>query len=158
MKKRILLLTAFLALHITVPKLDGAQSGGCSLGGAAVAFGAYDPTSGMALDTTGSLIYRCGQKDHNIIVTLSQGGGTSYPTRRMVHGNNQLFYNLYLDAGRTIIWGDGTGGTQSFTISNPGNNQDLTVPIFGRIPAQQNVSVGNYSDTITITLDRKSVV
>jgi spore coat protein U-like protein len=71
----------------------------------------------------------------------------------MVSGADQLFYNLYLDAARTIIWGDGTGGTQSFFIGNPqGNNQDLSVPMFGRIPASQNVKVGAYTDTVTVTL------
>jgi len=154
MKGRLLVLVAFLALSGPAQRIDGAQSSGCGLGGTNVAFGAYDPTSATAVDTVGSLIYSCTQKDHNIRITLSQGGGTSYATRRMVNGSNQLFYNLYLDAGRTIIWGDGTGGTQAFFTRNPqGNNQDLTVPIFGRIPVLQNVSVGNYSDTITVTLD-----
>ena len=153
MKGRILVLVVFLALHEPVQRIDGAQPSGCSLGGAAIAFGTYDPTSVTALDTAGSLIYRCSQKDHNVIITLGQGGGTSYSTRRMINGSNLLFYNLYLDAGRTIIWGDGTGGTQAFTTRNPqGNNQDLTVPIFGRITALQNVSVGGYNDTITVTL------
>jgi hypothetical protein len=32
-----------------------------------------------------------------------------------------------------VIWGDGIGGTQAFTIGNPqSNNTDLSVPIFGR--------------------------
>ena len=154
MRARIILLSIFLAVNGPVQKLEAAQASGCSLGGAAIAFGAYDPTSVTNLDTAGSLIYRCSQKDHNIIITLSQGGGTSYAARRMVTGSNELFYNLYLDAGRSIIWGDGTGGTQAFTTRNPqGNNQDISVPIYGRIPALQNVSVGNYGDTITVTLN-----
>ena len=125
----------------------------CSLSSAAVVFGSYDPTISAPLDTAGSLVYRCSQRDHNIMITLSQGGGTSFAGRRMVNGADQLFYNLYLDAARTIIWGDGTGGTQSFFIGNPqGNNQDLSMPIFGRIPSSQNVKVGAYSDTITVTL------
>ncbi len=124
----------------------------CSLSGAAIAFGNYDPISLTPLDTAGAVVYRCGSSDHNITITLSRGGGTSFATRRMVNGAEQLFYNLYRDAARTVIWGDGTGGTQAYTIGNPQNNQDTSVPIFGRAPAGQNVSVGNYSDTITVTL------
>ena len=140
-------LIAWLALPI-----NSAQAA-CSLSGAAIAFGNYDPISLTPLDTAGSVVYRCAQQDHNITITLSRGGGTSFTTRRMVKGTEQLFYNLYRDAARTAIWGDGTGGTQSFFIGNPqANNTDLSVPIFGRIPAGQNVSVGSYSDTITVTL------
>jgi len=88
------------------------------------------------------------------MITLSIGNGTSYATRRMVSGGEQLFYNLYRDAARQVIWGDGTGGTQAYLIKNPqGNNQDISVPIFGRIPPSQNVGVGSYSDTITVSLN-----
>lgn len=139
-------------LHAVMFLPDPAQAA-CSLSGAAIAFGNYDPLSVQTLDSTGSVVYRCAQQDHNIMITLSRGGGTSYATRRMVNGTDQLFYNLYRDAARTIIWGDGTTGTQAFFIGNPqANNQDLSVPIFGRIPSSQNVKTGAYTDTITVTL------
>lgn len=125
----------------------------CSLGGGSVAFGAYDPISLAPLDTIGSLVFQCSQKDHNVMITLSRGSGTSFATRRMLNGSQQLLYNLYRDIGRTIIWGDGSGGSQAYLINNPQpNNRDIRVPIFGRIPAGQNVKVGSYADTITITL------
>ncbi len=125
----------------------------CSSGGASVAFGTYDALSLAPLDTIGSLVFQCNQKDHNVMITLSRGSGSSFSTRRMVNGSQQLFYNLYRDTGRTIVWGDGSGGTQAFQITNPQpNNRDITLPIFGRIPPGQNVKVGTYSDTITITL------
>jgi len=153
MNARMLFIAALLVLAVTTTRANAAQpTSGCSIGGAAIAFGAYDPTGAIALDTAGTVIYRCGQRDHNIMITLSQGGGTSYATRRMVKGADQLFYNLYRDAGRTVIWGDGSAGTQAYTIQNPPNTQDVTVPIFGRIPALQNAGEGVYSDTITVTL------
>jgi spore coat protein U-like protein len=70
----------------------------------------------------------------------------------MVKGTDQLFYNLYRDAGRTVIWGNGGAGTQAYIVQNPPNNQDINVPIFGRIPALQNAGEGVYSDTITVTM------
>lgn len=126
----------------------------CSLGGVAVAFGAYDSLTLQSVDTIGSLVFQCNQKAHNVMITLSPGSAASYAARRMLNGSQPLFYNLYRDVGRTIIWGDGSGGTQAYFIKNPQpNNQDITVPIFGRIPASQNVGVGSYSDTITVTLN-----
>ena len=147
------ILAVVIATSVVLLQPESARAA-CSLGGAAVAFGAYDSLSLQPFDTIGSLVFQCNRKDHNVMITLSRGSGTSYASRRMVNGSQQLFYNLYRDAGRTIIWGDGSGGTQAFFISNPQpNNQDISVPIFGRIPPAQNVGVGSYSDTITVTLN-----
>ena len=149
--KRFIIATV-IALCTALSPLGSAQAA-CSLGGASIAFGTYDPLSLQPLDTIGSLVFRCTQRDHNIMILLSRGGGSSYSLRRMANDNEQLLYNLYRDAGRTVIWGDGSGGTQAYFINNPQpNNQDLSVPIFGRIPANQNIAVGNYADTITVTL------
>jgi len=71
----------------------------------------------------------------------------------MLKGSEALNYNLYLDAARTIIWGDGTAGTQTYFIKNPTNNQDVTVPVYGRVPTGQSVSKGTYSNTITVTIN-----
>ena len=131
----------------------GAARANCSLGGAAVAFGSYDALSPSPFDTIGSMVFQCNPKDHNIMITLSTGNSSSYSTRSMVNGGQQLLYNLYRDTGRTIIWGDGSSGSQAYMNNNPQpNNRDIIVPIFGRIPPGQNVKVGTYSDTITVTL------
>jgi spore coat protein U-like protein len=144
-------LLVWIGLQTVLLVPDVAQAA-CRLSSAAIAFGNYDPLIATALDTAGSVVYRCAPQDRNITITLSRGGGTSFATRRMVNGTDRLFYNLYRDAARTTIWGDGTNGTQSYFIGNPANNQDISVAIFGRIPASQNVKVGAYTDTITVTL------
>jgi spore coat protein U-like protein len=69
----------------------------------------------------------------------------------MLKGSEPLNYNLYLNAARTTIWGDGTGGTQEFTDHTPPFGRSIVVPIYGRIPALQDVSVGSFSNTITVT-------
>ncbi|HEY3153208.1 MAG TPA: spore coat protein U domain-containing protein [Candidatus Binatia bacterium] len=33
------------------------------------------------------------------------------------------------------------------------NNQDISVPIYGRIPAGQGAGVGNYTNTLTVTIN-----
>jgi len=125
----------------------------CSLGGAAIAFGSYDALNPLPFDTIGSMVFQCNQRDHNVMITLGRGTGSAYATRYMVNGSQQLSYNLYRDTGRTIIWGDGSGGSQAYILKNPQpNNRDIIVPIFGRIPPGQNAKVGTYTDTITVTL------
>lgn len=126
----------------------------CSISATLIVFGSYDVLNAAPHDITGTLVYRCQGRDKNITITLDRGGAASFATRRMLGGGNQLFYNLFMDAARTVIWGDGSGGTQFLFVRNPQpNNRDITVPIFGRIPPSQNVGVGSYNDTITVTLN-----
>ena len=71
----------------------------------------------------------------------------------MLKSSEALTYNLYLDASRTTIWGDGTGGTQAYSDPSAKKNQSVTVTIYGRIPAGQDVSAVSYSNTITATIN-----
>jgi spore coat protein U-like protein len=117
-------------------------------------FGSYDVMVTTPLDTTGNIVFRCTQRDHNIQITVSRGSAPSFAARLMVNNSEQLIYNLYLDAARTIIWGDGSGGSQAFFARNPqGNNQDIIVPLYGRIPARQDRGIGAYADTVIVTLN-----
>jgi len=125
----------------------------CSLSSTSISFGTYDVFSTSPLDTNGSIVYRCGNADNNISISLDRGGASSFNPRRMLNGSQVLNYNLYLDAARTIIWGDGTSGTQTYFIKNPPNNQDVTIPLYGRVPTGQSVSKGAYSNTITVTIN-----
>ena len=86
-------------------------------------------------------------------MTLDRGGAVTFDPRRMLKGTEALSYNLYLDAARTKIWGNGTGVSQVYTNANPPNNRNVTVTIFGRVPAQQDVSAGAYSNTIIATIN-----
>ena len=126
----------------------------CSLTSTSMAFGTYDVLAPTPLDTTGSIVYRCGPLDFLIRITLDRGGAASFANRRMLNGSEQLSYNLYLNAARTIVWGDGSEGTQVYFILNPQpNNRDITIPIYGRIPARQDRRVGAYTNTIIVTLN-----
>jgi len=126
----------------------------CSLTSTSIAFGIYDIFSPSPLDTLGQIIFRCGNNDHDVSISLDKGGAPTFNPRRMLNGANTLNYNLYLDAARTVIWGDGSSGTQNFFVRNPQpNNRDISVPIYGRVPAGQAPSVGNYSNTVTVTIN-----
>jgi spore coat protein U-like protein len=118
-----------------------------------VAFGAYDRTSGTALDSSGSVTYQCGIAGllDVLTITMSTGNGT-YASRTMLNGANPMSYNLYTNAGRTTVWGDGSSGTAVYGPVTL-NLLAITVPVYGRIPPGQNVAVGSFSDTIVVTLN-----
>ena len=119
----------------------------------AIVFGNYDIFNNAPLDTVGTLVYRCGQTDQNITIALDTGGASSFANRRMLKGSEPLHYNIYLDAARTIIWGDGSGGSKAYFIKNPQpNNADITIQVYGRIPAGQSVSAGTFSNELTVTM------
>jgi spore coat protein U-like protein len=111
----------------------------------AVAFGAYDWKSAVPTDSAGTITYTC---DGGALIILSQGSSGTYTQRTMVSGANQLGYNLYVDAARTQVWGDFSGGT---TIKLVGAGALVAVPVYGRMPTAQNVPPGSYADTVTVT-------
>jgi spore coat protein U-like protein len=134
---------ALLALALP----GAARAATCTINaGGAVSFGVYDWTTATPTDSVGTITYTC--TGGNAVIFLSQGSSGTYTQRTMLAGGNSLGYNLYTDAARTQVWGDFfNGGTVVFAPA--GNNVQL--PVYGRIPAGQNVPPGSYSDSITVT-------
>jgi spore coat protein U-like protein len=132
-----------------------AAIGSCSFNSVSgVNFGAYDVFNNSHTDSTGSITYSCLNLLSTITIDLSQGNASSYATRQMRQGASfTLDYNLFLDANRTTIWGDGTGGSSRYGPIMPPLLTQVTVTVYGRIPARQNVRVGPYTDTITATIN-----
>jgi len=124
----------------------------CTISATPVSFGTYNVFSSTPLDSTGSVIFNCDNRA-NITITLNNGGATTFNPRRMLNGSEPLNYNLYRDAARTAIWGDGTGGTQVYSDPRTPRNQNVTLTVYGRIPAGQDVSVGTYTNTVTATIN-----
>jgi spore coat protein U-like protein len=71
---------------------------------------------------------------------------------KLLTGSDFLDYNLFRDNGRTSIWGDGTGGSSSQFILFLIANTPRILTVYGRIPPGQDVSVGQYSDVLTVTV------
>jgi spore coat protein U-like protein len=136
----------------------------CTVTASGVAFGVYDPVLTSPDDSTGTISVRCvytgpgGADSTNYSVTLSTGGGLGFAPRKLSAGSSTLNYNLYRDAGRTQVWGNGTGGTTMITGNikvGPGvgnNTETQNHTVYGRIPAQQDPDSGNYADSILVTL------
>jgi spore coat protein U-like protein len=51
-----------------------------------------------------------------------------------------------------LIWGDGTGGTSTVFLKNVKKNRPVNTTIYAIVPPQQNVSIGTYSDILTVTI------
>lgn len=121
-----------------------------------VSFGTYDVFSGTALDSTGDVTVHCtsvGVSDL-VEIELSTGAGASYAPRTLARaGGGELNYNLYLNAGRSVVWGDGTGSTSVVGPYTPPDDADDVINIYGRVPAGQDVEGGVYSDTVVVTIN-----
>ncbi len=123
----------------------------CTISASGVNFGGYNVFSNTPLDASGTVTFQCSPIAVNVQVQLSRGGAPSFSPRQMRQGGTTLDYNLYLDVARTIIWGDGTAGTQVYSAL-VGALVDIVVPVYGRVPVRQNVPAGAYTDTITATI------
>ena len=147
------LIFASLAALVVLNASEAHAAPSCTISSTSVNFGSYNVFTGSATDSTGSVTINCNGSAHNIIVTLSQGASSTFNPRTMQKGGETLTYNLYRDAARTTIWGDGTGGTSTYTNANPPNNGDVNLTVYGRVPAGQDVSAGTYSDTVAAVIN-----
>jgi spore coat protein U-like protein len=119
----------------------------CAVATTSVAFGSYDPFANTATDGTGTVTVSC---DVAATYTVAINAGTSGSfNRSLASGNHLLAYNLFVDATRTSVWGDGTAGTSRLSSSGTG----AVHTVYARIPALQNVTAGSYADALTVTLE-----
>lgn len=117
------------------------------------AFGTYAPGNPTPHDVTGNIDVRCMGQPGFFTATLSTGSSGSFAQRQMLSGATPMAYNLYIDPARTLVWGDGTGGSLTlFRRKTRFGRQNFTLPVYGRIPPTQSVSPGLYSDDIVVTI------
>lgn len=143
---------AAAALGLLLLAAPGATHAACTIGATGVSFGAYDVFSAVPVDATGSVVFQCDRR-RPVSIGLDAGSAPGFGQRRMRQGSETLRYDLYLDAVRTLVWGDGTGGTRRYVRSPTPVDQNVTVTIFGRIPAGQDVAAGPYADSLMATID-----
>ena len=131
---------------------------GCTIGVTPINFGTYDTFSSTPLDAVGTITVNCTgdveKADVALGVSLTSGGFNPRRMKRSV-GSDLLDYNIYTDVTRTVIFGDGTGGTSDVRVKRKGKPEPWTenISTYGRIPPGQDVSAGTYSDTLTATVN-----
>lgn len=132
-------------------------AGACTVTATGVAFGTYNPGSATPDDGTGSIRVVCHPNEHGPEVALSAGLWGSYATRRMrnLGAGSNLNYNLYTSVAHNVVWGNGTGGTATVTLSGgtvSGGDRTFNRTIYGRVPTAQHVPAGTYVDLIMVTV------
>lgn len=125
----------------------------CTVTATSVNFGAYNVYSASAVTSTGNVQLRCsGTYAASVVVSMTRGASSSFIPRTMMQGSQALQYNLFGDTAYTLIWGDGSSGTVQCYVSYTGT-YTLNIPVYGRVPAGQDVGVGAYSDTVTVVVN-----
>jgi spore coat protein U-like protein len=98
-----------------------------------------------------------GNPNIDLTVSIGAGSGGSVNSRRMQHAGGTgdfLNYGLFRDPGRSAVWGF-TPGIDALTRRVKVQNNrtaDITFTVYGRIPAQQDVTPGEYRDSVQVTL------
>jgi spore coat protein U-like protein len=138
-----------------------------------LAFGAYDPVvtnAGTDLPGSTSFTLTC-TRNASATISLSVGNanfGQGLAAKRAMNNGttapatgNYLSYDLYVPSGAgnsgtasptAALWGDGSGGTATFSPSVP-SVAAQTITIFGAVLAGQDVAVGAYTDSVTATVN-----
>ena len=121
----------------------------------AMNFGTYTPMTTAHVDVMGQVNLRCQAQPGSFTVTIGSGFSGDQTARTMLSATSDILnYNLYRDAARTQIWGDGSPPT--FVISgvrpSSGRPTAYNYPIYGRIFANQTPNAGIYNDDPLVTV------
>jgi spore coat protein U-like protein len=109
-----------------------------------VNFGTYDPTdTSDNIAGTTSFGYKCSKgTNYKVYITRNNVMTSS--------GSDTLTYDLYSNTGRTTVFpATAAAATQQQSTSNG----EVTVDIYGKIGAGQDVSSDTYTESDTITVD-----
>lgn len=101
--------------------------------------------------STGDTITCTFADSYSIALNVGTGGGT-YGTRALANGTDTLDFNVYSDASRSTVWGDGSGGSSVLTGTSTGGGTADALTVYSRVfGAQTGKPEGTYSSTITAT-------
>lgn len=128
----------------------------CNVSTTGINFGSYDVFNASPTDATSMITIDCDEApppDVTISIGQSLYSGVMDPRKmKNLTGSYLLDYNIYTDAAKTSIWGDGTGGTATIFLKNVTKNKPRMVTGYGSIPPAQNATVGSYGDVLTVTI------
>jgi spore coat protein U-like protein len=121
-------------------------------------FANYDVFVGAPTVTSGIATIRCTGSGSlgSFTVGIGQSATSSSISGRQmaqtgVGATGRLNYNIYKDGGYSNLWGDGTAGTTPLIVPAAGLNTQ--VPVYGKIDPGQDAPVGNYKDTVIMSVN-----
>jgi len=128
----------------------------CTIAANPLSFPTYYPGRGGVTANT-ILSVRCSRGAPFSVAMDAGTGGANLAQRLMSSGASRLQYNLYTNAARTTVWGDGT--LSSATVSGTGRGlaagQAVIETVYGQVPdvsANQDLAPGVYTDTVRVTV------
>jgi spore coat protein U-like protein len=139
--------TGTLTVNATVIKV-------CLISNGTLNFGNYNPTAATALTATTTVTLTCTPgSSYNIGMNAGSGSGGTTSLREMTlsGGSATLGYELFQDSGYSVNWGN-TVGTNTLSGTTSSSALANTINIYGEIPANEVAGVGNYSDSVTMTV------
>jgi spore coat protein U-like protein len=145
--------TATTSLAILLAGANGAWALGCVVSATPIVFGTYRPLHPSDAVSIATITYTCSGVRGRVRIGLSRGDSGSFGIRVMHQGDKMLEYNLFMDPTGTIVWGDGTGGSQVNTTDRPANGSSINLIVYGRIHAGQPAATGLYRDNIFVIVD-----
>lgn len=135
-----------------------AQAANCTISAVPIAFGAYNPVTKAAVNTTATITTTCTALvvAGSYSISISSGQSGTPTTRYLLSNTNRLNYQVYIDSARTRIAGDGVAGTATVD----GNITPLvglltasrTDTLYATIPAGQSAVPGIYTDTLVLQI------
>jgi spore coat protein U-like protein len=144
-------------LPLFAPDAAHAQAAAsCSVASTPMSFGGYNGSSALPTVSTATISVTCLALDRptivNVNIALTGGRGA----RQLSLGADRLNMEIYTDANRSIIFGDGTGG--STLLSGSGTASQVTplrmnFTVYGRVQARQRLPrSGSYMDALTVLM------
>ena len=129
-----------------------ALAANCSVSVDSVDFGTYEPMSRSNLNGAGKIRADCRGGAATVVIRLAPGRSGVATNRYMTSGTDPLYYNLFTNASRTVIWGDGSAGTSLVSRSKGKGRRRFEFMVYGRIFASQDAVPGFYTDDIVVTV------
>ena len=128
----------------------------CTISAGALTFTSYDPTASADNDATAAITSTCtaggaakitmGEGNNKI-----SGSSPATPKRAMKTGGETpqtLAYHLYRDSDRATVWGNTDATGEGVT----GSGSAKTLVAYGRIPKNQTVGAGTFTDSVAVTV------
>jgi len=140
----------WLLPFLAISQISSPASANCEASVSLVDFRKVDLDKGG--NVSGEVIVTCDQPTR-FKLAFSAGIG-DFRLRKMLAGDgSELHYNLFVDAGRRSVWGDGiSGGTQTIRGDNDDRRPSI-IPIYAVVPPRQSVLTGAYRDSLLVTVE-----
>lgn len=124
----------------------------CTVNVSEISFSEYNPLSAFPVDYSGTIEIYC-KKTSNVTVSIGPSPNSGFNPRKMTNAESgeTLNYNLYTNANRTLIWGDGSQGTSTMRVNVKKNSTEY-LTVYGRVFAGQDVGIGTYTDNLIVSI------